>query len=61
MRVLQQAVAKADKAALDAMVEEAVRNNLEDFASNFDDPGAGLWVDLRQAVHDKSRSRQLKK
>ena len=54
-------MAKADKTALDAMVEEAVRNNLEDFASNFDDPGAGLWVDLRQAVHDKSRSRQLKK
>ena len=54
-------MAKADKTALDAMVEEAVRNNLEDFAANFEDPGAGLWVDLRQAVHDKSRRKQQKK
>jgi hypothetical protein len=53
-------LAKSDKAALDAMVEEAVRNNLEDFAANFVEPGAGLWVDLRQSVHDKSR-RKLKK
>jgi len=53
-----QAVATEDKAALDSMVQDAVRNNLENFATNFVDPGAELWVDLRQAVHDKSRKQQ---
>jgi hypothetical protein len=54
-------VAAEDKQALDAMVEEAVHNNLEDFAAHFDEPGATLWVDLqRAAVHDKSKTRQQK-
>lgn len=52
-------MAADDQAALDAMVEEAVRNNLEEFASSFVDSGSSLWVDLRQAVHDKSKSRKL--
>lgn len=55
---MNQAVATEDKAALDSMVQDAVRNNLENFATNFVDPGAELWVDLRQAVHDKSRKQQ---
>ena len=54
-------MAAADKAALDAMVEETVQSNLKDFASSFTDPGANLWVDLRQAVHDKSKRHQQKK
>jgi hypothetical protein len=54
-----QAVTADDQAALDAMVEEAVRNNLDEFASSFVDSGSSLWVDLRQTIHDKSKSRKL--
>mmetsp|Transcript_15667 Transcript_15667/g.12926 ORF Transcript_15667/g.12926 Transcript_15667/m.12926 type:complete len:194 (-) Transcript_15667:34-615(-) len=53
-----QAVATEDTAALESMVEDAVRNNLENFAANFVDPGGELWVDLRQSVHDKSRKQR---
>ena len=55
-----QAMAAEDKQALDAMVEEAVRNNLEDFAAHFVEPGAALWVDLQRAAHDKSKTRRQK-
>jgi len=53
-----QAVATEDKAALESMVEDAVRNNLENFAANFVDPGGELWVVLRQSGHDKSRKQR---
>ena len=53
-------MAAEDREALDAMVEEAVSNNLEDFAANFDEPSASLWIDLQRAVHDKSKSKRLK-
>ena len=56
----EQALAREDKAALEAMVEEAVRNNLDDFASDFQDPGANLWADLRRSVHEKSKKQRQK-